>query len=94
MFLLASVYTNSTACIVVGYITAANVHTDSREVIYSWKVNSRGLRLVRKFTKACAPLKIKLGTNFIDILTPLVIMDLVINQTLSSFKFSVFKFSV
>jgi hypothetical protein len=83
IFLLAAVYTNSASCIVVGCNTAANVHTYSREVIYNWKVNSRGLWRVRKLTKACAPLKIKLGTNFIDILNPLVIMDLVINQTVS-----------
>jgi hypothetical protein len=83
MFLLAAVYTNCAACIVVGCTAAANVHTHSREVIHSWKVNARGSKVVRKLTKTCNPLKIKLGTNFIDILTPLVIMDITINQTVS-----------
>jgi hypothetical protein len=83
MILLASLYINCAAFIVVGCTTAANVHTYSHELIHSWKVSARRSRVIRKQLMACAPLKIKLGTNYIDKLTPLVIMDFTISQTVT-----------
>jgi hypothetical protein len=83
MILLALVYINCTSYIVDGCTAAANVHTYSLELIRSWKVSARRSRIVRRQLMACAPLKIKVGTNYIDKLTPLVIMDFTISQTVS-----------
>jgi hypothetical protein len=84
LLVLASLYINCAACIVVGCTTAANVHKYSHELLHSWKVKCVISPIVRKRLIACTPLKIKLGTNYIDKLTPFVIMDFTISQTFSA----------
>jgi hypothetical protein len=83
LFLLAALYINCATCILAGCTSAGNVHMYSLELIHSWKVKCVGSRIVRQRLRACTPLKIKLGTNYIDKLTPLVIMDFTISQTVS-----------
>lgn len=69
------------------YSVASWVYSKSIKVLRAYarhtvKFSGRKSRLAREI-KACAVLKIKFGSNFIDNGTPLVIQDFCMNQTVS-----------
>jgi hypothetical protein len=64
---------------------AGDVDSISSELLEKWRVllgnTQQQVKLKRKQLKSCVPLRIKLGsTNFIEICTPLVILDFCVNQ--------------
>jgi hypothetical protein len=67
---------------------AGDVDNKSSELLQKWRVlliNTKfQLKLKRKQLKSCTPLRVKMGSsNFVDILTPLVILGFCVNQTLT-----------
>ena len=69
--------------ILVEYTTAALIWKRSSELLILWKKQSKHKTMFKATLKSLSPFKIKFGMNFVDSLTPLVILDFCINQTAS-----------
>jgi len=64
---------------------AANVREMSSHMIRSWENVQKVKRThwIKKMAKSFVPLKIQFGSNFVDQITPLLIVNFSVNQTLS-----------
>lgn len=64
---------------------AANMRKQSEEMIRNWKIcpNLRRKHYVKKIVASFIPLKIQLGSNFVDQLTPLLIVNFTVSQVVS-----------
>jgi hypothetical protein len=70
---------------VIVFKLAGDVHQQSLKLLGEWKTmlgkTQQQRKFIRKQLKSCNPLRIKLGSsNYIDICTPLVILDLCLDQ--------------
>jgi hypothetical protein len=75
-------------CCIMGigmFTVASHPWTKSNSLIRLWKQNDskKNDKCMRKALKSLSNLKVMFGNNFVDELTPLVIQDFVVNQTVS-----------
>jgi hypothetical protein len=71
-----------------GFRMAGDVDGKSHELLKKWRVSlsktSQQSKLKRKTLLSCAPLRVKLGSsNYIEVCTPLVILDLCLDQVVT-----------
>jgi len=65
---------------------AANVFGNSKQVLDECKIiiqPPHKSKLVYQMAAACTPMKVRFGQNFIDKLTPLIMMNFCLSQTVS-----------
>jgi hypothetical protein len=86
-FLLFPLLLLNCVCFIIFVCTkASSVNTMSSLLIAEQRnklANSNKNTLLRKVVKSIVPLKVEFGCNYIDKLTPLVLLDFCINQTVS-----------
>jgi hypothetical protein len=68
--------------------SAGDVDNKSSELLQKWTVllvyTKFQLKRKRKQLRSCTPLRVKMGSsNFVEILTPLVLLSFCVNQTLT-----------
>lgn len=75
-YILALIFT------VIIFSVAAKINNLSRNWLsrYRWRMERK---LERKVLKSLAPLKLEFGNNFVDALTPLVVQEFCLRQTVS-----------
>jgi len=80
LFLIGLVNT-SIAC-VCGNTLESKLYTKSDELLWQWRRISRD-RVRRREIKPLYPVRLRVGDNYVDRMTPLVAQDFIANQTVS-----------